>query len=122
MHVLAPALRLRRERSAPRRGERIEPSRPILLRRLPLALDPALLFEALQGRVERALSDAQQVLGLLLDELAQRPAVHCATGECPEDQQIEGAAEEIGVFAGHGSCCRVSTLTLQPYCRKSTIA
>jgi hypothetical protein len=53
-------------------------------------------LEPLQRRVERPLANAQNVLRLLLDLLAQRPAVHRLPGERAENQEVEGAAEKIG--------------------------
>src|SRR6185312_711926 len=60
--VLPPTLRLRRERAPPGRGETVVARGLIPLGRPPLALDPPLLLEALQRRVERALPDTQHTL------------------------------------------------------------
>src|SRR5678815_1076375 len=123
-HVLPPALRLRNEGAAPRGRERVEPGRPVLLGGSPFALDPRLLLEPLQRRIERALSHPEQVLGLLLNELAQGPPVHGPSGERSQDEEIECAAEEIGFLSGHGVPnleLSSSDTKLGPCCRKSTI-
>ena len=51
---------------------------PAQLRDGPLGVDPALVLEAMERRVERALVDLQDVLGDLLDALRDRPAVQRA--------------------------------------------
>src|SRR5688572_7840259 len=97
IHVLVPALRLGGERSSSRCGQRVESRRAILCRRTPLAFDPPLLLESLEGGVERSLSNTQQVLGLLLDGLAERPSVHWTATQRLQDQQVEGAAKQVGL-------------------------
>ena len=66
------------------------------LRDGPLGFDPALVLEAMERRVERALVDLQDVLGDLLDALRDRPAVQRAGLQRPEDEQVEGARKKVG--------------------------
>src|SRR5215207_6251867 len=114
--VIAPAARLGAQRSPAGRGERVVPRRVVLLGALPFALDPALLLEARQGGVERSLSHAQKVLGLLLDALAERPPVHRAAGERSENEEVERSAEEVGLCPSHlvPAVLSGSDITVQP--------
>ena len=80
---------------------------PAELRHRPFGLDPALVLEAVQGRVERALVDLQHVLGDLLDAFGDRPAVQGILLQRAQDEQVERAGQQI--WDG-GSWCRLSTL------------
>ena len=62
-------------------GQRVEARAPIVLGRAPVGGDPALMLEAVERRIERALLDAQQIVGNLLDTLGNRPAVHRLEGD-----------------------------------------
>ena len=86
------------------------------LRHLPLGLDPALVLEAMQGGVERALVDLQHVLGDLpgcarrSPSRAGRPSAACA-----------GSAGRACRAADRGfaSWCRLVD-TIESWCRLST--
>jgi hypothetical protein len=52
-----------------------------------------------QGRIERSLLDAQQIVGNLLDALRDRPAVHRLGGDGLHDEQVKGALQDVGLVA-----------------------
>ena len=56
-------------------GEPVDPRAPVVLRCAPVGGDPALLFEALEGGIERALLYLQNLLRELPDPLGDRPAM-----------------------------------------------
>ena len=80
------------------------------LRDGPLGFDPALVLEAMERRVERALVDLQDVLGDLLDAVRDRPAVHRVGLQRPQNEQVEGAGQKVG--NGAVPWCRMPTLTM----------
>jgi len=55
-----------------------------------------LFFQALQRRVQRSLLDLEDVIRELTDPLRDRPAVQRLERDGLEDQQIDGALNEIG--------------------------
>ena len=60
----------------------------------PFGVDPAVLFHAVQSGVERALFDAEQIVGGALDVLDDAVAVKGAVvGESLEDEEVEGSLE-----------------------------
>jgi hypothetical protein len=59
------------------------------------------MFEAVPGRVERALVDLQHVFGNLLDASGYRPPARRVLLERAQNEQIERAGQQIGV-ARHG--------------------
>lgn len=65
----------------------------------PLRTDPAVLFEFVQRWIEGALAHLENVAGDLADALCDGPAVHRLQGDDFEDQQVEGALDEIRRFA-----------------------
>src|SRR5438552_2356849 len=76
------------------------------------------MLEAVQGRIERTLVDAQHVVGNLLNPLGNRPAVHRTILEGPEDQKIERALEKID--AGYSRHDVERLQQYHPWCRMST--
>src|SRR5262249_30748482 len=56
-------------------GQFVEASPAVVLRRAPLTLDPAAVFNAVEGRVEGTLLDGKPVLGELADALPDAVAV-----------------------------------------------
>src|SRR5262249_6129124 len=100
------------------RGEVVVLGAAAQLRDLPLGLDPAPVLETMEGRIERALVDLQDVLGNLLDALGDGPAVLGILLQRAEDQQIERAGQQIG-RSRHGVDYRhydvlVSTVNTKP--------
>src|ERR687891_1703351 len=94
-HAL-PFPRFDRELTAARRGKVVILGAAAQLRDLPLGLDPALVLETMEGRIERALVDLQDVSGNLLDPLGDGPAVQGILLQRAQDQQIERAGQQIG--------------------------
>ena len=80
-------------------GQRVEAGAPVGLGRAPLGGDPALMLQAVQRRIERALLHAQQFVRDLLDALRDRPAVHRLERDRPQDQQVERALNQVGLVA-----------------------
>src|SRR5690348_14715824 len=66
---------------------------PVVFRRALLGFNPPRRLEALQCRIERALVDAQHILGNLLDALRNAPAMLRAERERLQDQQVERALQ-----------------------------
>src|SRR4051812_19430466 len=61
----------------------------------PLRIDPSAALQAVQRGIERALLNAQQVAGHLLNALRYSPAVERLQGNSAEDQQIKCALRKI---------------------------
>src|SRR5919202_6271658 len=68
------------------RGERVIPRPAVVLRRAPLRPDVAVEQQALQGGVERALADLEDVARELLDALRDAVAVHRPADQRAEDE------------------------------------
>src|SRR6185437_5136921 len=79
-------------------GERVELCLASGFAFRPLCLDPALLFEAVEGGIERTLLDLEHFAGKLLNPLGDSPSVHGVGQEGFQDQKIEGALDEITWF------------------------
>src|SRR4029450_12333572 len=89
----------------------IETRAPIVFGRAPVGGDPALPFQPLQRRVQRSLLDLEDVTGKLTDSLRDRPAVERFERDGLEDQEIDGALNEIGglphdYLQEYGASCR----------------
>jgi len=52
-------------------------------------VNPPLLFQAVKGRIERALLNLQDLAGQLSDPLGDRPPVHRLQGQRFQNQQVE---------------------------------
>ena len=62
----------------------------------PLGDDPAFDQHALEGRVERAFFDSQDLVGIVLDGVGYLETVETAAhGEGLEDQQIQGSGRDF---------------------------
>jgi hypothetical protein len=59
------------------------------------------MFQAMQGRVERPLLHAKQVVADLIDALRDRPPVKRPERDGAHDEEVQGALEYIGLVA-HG--------------------
>src|SRR3954451_17264593 len=86
------------EAAAARFGQRVELHLAAVVRLAPLGLDPALLLEPVERRVQRALLHLQLFLRDLLDALADGPAMFWLERHHLEDQQVERALHEIVWF------------------------
>jgi len=61
----------------------------------PFGIDPALVFEAVQSGIERALIDLQDLPRDLLNALGDCPAVHGFGLQRAQNEEIERALQEI---------------------------
>src|SRR5688572_8897198 len=93
--VLPPALRFLTECPPPRARELVVTGPTVLIRGPPLAVDPPLLFEPLQRRIQRPLPHSQRVVRDLLQPLRDRPTVQRPQRQHFQDQQIERATHHI---------------------------
>src|SRR6266545_4410929 len=75
-------------------GELVVLRPPVLIRHAPLGFDPALVLEALQRGIQRALLHQQHVVGQLPDAPGDRPAVHRLERERFENEEIERPLHE----------------------------
>src|SRR5688500_10632272 len=82
----APALELGAERATSGRGEGVVLRAAVVLGDVPVARDPALFLEALEGGVERALAHLERIARELLDSLGDSPAVHRLERERAKDE------------------------------------
>ena len=62
----------------------------------PIGLEPALLFEPVERRIERALLNLQCFFGDLLNAFGDGPPVLGLERDCFEDQKIQHAMDKIG--------------------------
>jgi len=62
---------------------------------IPMGFEPAVLEHALEGRVERAFLDLEEILGGTLDLLREGIPVEGAALEGAEDHHFEGSGEEV---------------------------
>ena len=79
-------------------GERVVACAPIVFGGLPIALDPAAVLESLERRIERALIDVEASVGDLLDAKSDAPPVHGFEGEGFQDEEVDAAAEGVGLL------------------------
>src|SRR5690349_2371025 len=93
-----PALRLLSQGAPAGRGEAVKARASIALRRPPFARDEPLVLEALQRRVERALVHLERTVGDLLDALADPPSMHGGERERLQNEHLDRAAEDIGLW------------------------
>src|SRR5687768_16967273 len=91
--------------------QRIELRAAVVLRRLPLGCDPAFVLELVQRRVERAIAHLQNVVGNLVEPLADRPAVEGLEREDFQDEQVERALHEVS-WSTHGASTRLPMATI----------
>src|SRR5947209_2801144 len=79
--------------------ERVELRAAVVLARLPLRGDPPLLLQLVQRRIQRPVADLENVARDLFQALADRPPVQRFERDDFQDQQVQGALDEIGRFA-----------------------
>src|SRR5678816_56399 len=95
-----PALGFGAECFAAEGGQAVVLGAAVVVREAPFAVDPLLLLEALEGRIQRPLVDLEHAVGRLLDTLGDPPAMHRREGERPQNEQVDRAAERlVGRFA-----------------------
>src|ERR1051325_4174930 len=83
----------------------------------PFRFDPTLMFQAMEGWIQRTLIHLENFLRDLLNPFRGSPTVHRAVLEGSQDQEIEGALEQVETGTlGHGvdglqqeyaGCCRM---------------
>src|SRR3954468_3330281 len=77
-------------------GERIELGAPVVLGRLPLVLDRALVLQLVQRGIERSIGDLKTVARGLPQPQPDGPAVQRLERQNLEQQQVQRALDEIG--------------------------
>ena len=98
--VRLPASDLRAELAPAGYAELVVLGLPPRLGQPPLLLEPPLSLEAVERGIEGALLDGEGVLGGLPDPPADAVAVHGPPAQGLEDEDVEGADEEVA--ARHG--------------------
>src|SRR4029077_15699572 len=73
----------------------IEPRPAAKFRDSPLGFDPAAVFEAMKGWIQRALVYLQDILRDLLDALGDGPSMHSSGSEGSQNQKIKRALQQI---------------------------
>lgn len=94
---LLPAVGFDFELFAARAGELVIPGAAIVIGGSPTGLDPSAALEAVKGRVQGALLDAEDVTRYLLHAFGDGPAVLRTNGERSEDEEVECALREVDV-------------------------
>src|SRR5262249_58671880 len=84
------------ERFSAELGERVVARAAVVLSRLPVALDPAPMFESLKSGVQRALVHVEATLRQFLDSEADAPTVDGLEGEGLEHEEVDAASKCIG--------------------------
>src|SRR6266850_6423209 len=97
-----PARRLGLELPPAQAGERIELRTPVVLRLLPLGLDPAFLLQLVECGVEGAFAHLQYISREGSQATTDGPPVQRLQGEDLQEQKVEGALDEVGGFAHIG--------------------
>src|ERR1700722_13640441 len=90
-----PVSRLFLKLLPPQPGQRIKLGATIIFTRLPLSRDPTLLFQFVQRRVERSVTDLQHIAGDLLQTLADGPAIEGLQRQYFQDQHIQGPLDKV---------------------------
>src|SRR6476620_5227121 len=91
-----PRVELAFELLPPIAGQAVDLGGASTLGLLPLRRDPSLVLEAVQRGIERSLSHRELLAGEGLDALGDRPAVQRLARDRLEDEQVEGALEQVG--------------------------
>ena len=77
----------------------------------PLSLNPILLLEAVERRIERSLIDLKHILRNMLDTLRDTPAVHRTESQGLQNQEIQGPLQQITLgFLHSPSNCSQDTV------------
>jgi len=75
--------------------ERVEPGAAVGLGIFPFGAEPALFFEAMESRIERAVFNLENVERVGADGLADAVAVLGAPLESAQDEEVEGALQDV---------------------------
>src|SRR5688500_8617927 len=95
IRVALPRRELGAELCSAPRGELVELCFAVVLRETPLALDPPLSLETMQGRVERALLDEKGAIAPFADGARDGVPVRWAPGQRLENQEIECPLKKV---------------------------
>jgi hypothetical protein len=98
-----PVLALLGELPAPGPRQAVVLRLPVVVGGVPLGVDPPLLLEAVQRRVERPLVHAQHITRDLLDALRDAPPMHRLERERLQDQHVQRALQQILFLTAHES-------------------
>src|SRR5262249_42843730 len=79
--------------------ERVELGSPIVFGRFPLGRDPAFLLQFVQGWIEGAVADLENVSRNLLQALPDGPTMQRLERQYLQKQQIQGPLDKIGWLA-----------------------
>src|SRR3954469_3467935 len=96
-----PAGDLFAELPAAFRGELVVLGVAVVLGDPPARFDPPFPAHAVERGIERALLDAEHVVGGGLDPAGDPVAMHRAPGERLENEELDRALQEAGVFGEH---------------------
>src|ERR1044072_6954486 len=80
-------------------SQRVKFGAAIIFRRLPFCLDPALLLQFMQSGIKGSVAYLELVIGNLSQAAAYGPAVQWLEGENLQNQEIQGALDQVGWFA-----------------------
>ena len=95
-----PHFHFPRKMPAAGRGERVVPRAPVVLRDAPFRVDQPLPFEAVEGGIEGALAELEDMFGPLLDALGDAPPVHRLELQGSQDQHVERALQHVASIFG----------------------
>src|SRR5262245_25865260 len=90
-----PLLALLRQPLPSGRGELVVAGPAVVVGRAPRRRDVFLSLETVERRVERSLSNAQDLFRALLESLGDAPAVHRSELQRLEDEHVEGSLEQL---------------------------
>src|ERR1700761_8064750 len=94
LHHARPALLFLRQLAAAGGGESVVSGAPVVLGSAPFGLDPALLLDAVERRIKRALFHAQHFIGDVLDVTDNAEAMSfMQLSQRLKDQQVECSLE-----------------------------
>jgi hypothetical protein len=97
-----PLLALNGELFSARGSQRVGAPAPSAFPGTPLARDPSLLLEPVEGWEQRAWPDRESAAGDLPDTVGNGDSVQGLELQSSKNQQIEGASEHFGLSA---HCC-----------------
>ena len=83
-------------------GETVVPGPPGAVARAPLGVHQSRPLQALQGGEEGAGVHLEDVAGDLLDPAGDAEAVQRREAQGLEDEQVQGALDDVGLGGGHG--------------------